>query len=120
VTRPSILVVEDDEAIRGVLEAALVAEGYEVLIAKDGRSALELATRRTPALILLDLRLPGMDGSEFARAYHQLPGRHAPTIVLSAAPDARERASELGVRAFVAKPFDLDQLILLVERYLAG
>ena len=117
-TRPSVLVVEDDASIRGVLQAALAAEGCEVLIAKDGASALDLAARRAPALILLDLRLPGMDGSEFARAYHQLPGRHAPTIVLSAAPDARELASELGVEAFVPKPFDLDDLMRLVERYL--
>ncbi len=117
-TRPSVLVVEDDASIRGVLQAALAAEGCEVLIAKDGRSALELATHRAPALILLDLRLPGMDGFEFSRAYHQLPGRHAPTIVVSAAPDARELASELGVEAFVPKPFDLDDLIRLIDRYL--
>ncbi|MDQ3870456.1 MAG: response regulator [Chloroflexota bacterium] len=117
VARPCVLVVEDDDSIRALLEAALSGEGYEVVAARDGRAALELASRRRPGLILLDLRLPGMDGTEFVHAYRQLPGRHAPTIVLSASPGAGEHASELGADAFIPKPFDVDEVIRLVDRY---
>lgn len=112
-----VLVLDDDKAIRELLEDALSARGYEVVLARDARSALEQIAHNPPALILLDLRLRGMDGAEFARAYRRFPGRHAPTIVVSAADDAAAQARELGAQAHLRKPFDVDELIGLVERY---
>jgi CheY-like chemotaxis protein len=115
--RGPILVVDDDDAVRGALDAALSGEGYEVLTARDGSAALEVAATHPLALILLDIRMPGMSGPEFAQAYRRVPGPRAPTVVLSAAGDAGAWARIIGAQAHLGKPFDLDELLRLVERY---
>ncbi len=118
-----VLIVEDDEVIRSLLRSALAEEGCNVLVAADGGTALRLATLHRPGVILLDVRLPGMDGVDFARAYRQTPGPHAPIIVLTAmgAADDAVRSVELArADGFVAKPFDLDVLVEIVRHALAG
>ena len=67
--RKQILIVDDDQEIREMLEITLIEEGYEVLSASDGEAALALLERNRPNLILLDMRMPVMDGWGFARAY---------------------------------------------------
>ncbi len=118
-----VLIVEDDEVIRSLLRSALAEEGCEVLVAADGGTALRLATLHRPSVILLDVRLPGMDGVDFARTYRQTPGPHAAIIVLTAmgAADEAVRSVELAnADGFVAKPFDLDVLFEIVRHALAG
>lgn len=112
-----VLIVEDDESIRQFLEMALRDDGYSVASATDGASALDAISRFVPSVILLDLRMPGIDGWSFARAYRKLPGPHAPIVVLTAARDAAEHALQIEADGFLAKPFDLWELLQIVRRF---
>lgn len=117
--RRLILVVEDDEAILRSVEQILTDEGYAVALAFNGRDALEQVRMSAPRLILLDMKMPVMDGWAFAAAYRQLPGPHAPIVALTAAHDSRARAAEIAAAGYIAKPFDLDKLLDLVRRFTA-
>lgn len=113
---PPILVVDDEESLRELLVEALAAEGYSSLAVPHGAAALELLREVRPGLIVLDLRMPIMDGWTFARSYLAAPGPHAPIVVLTAAPDPPGAAAELGADAALAKPFALDDLLSVVEK----
>lgn len=119
VDRRLILVVEDDEAILRSIEQILSDEGYAVAATINGREALEQVRKTAPRLILLDMKMPVMDGWAFAAAYRQLPGPHAPIIALTAAHDSRARAAEIAAADYIAKPFDLDKLLDLVRRFIS-
>jgi two-component system chemotaxis response regulator CheY len=112
-----ILIVEDDEVISQTLEFVLVEEGYAVVLAANGKEALTRVEVQPPRLILLDMKMPVMDGWAFAAAYRERPGPHAPILVMTAARDTRSRAAEIGADGFIAKPFDLDALLDLVRRH---
>ena len=115
-----ILVVDDDEPLRRLLFWTLTDEGYAVLAAADGAVALALVHAEPPGLNLLDMRMPVMDGWEFARRYRARPGPHAPIICVTAAPDAAAvaaRGAQIGAVASLSKPFDLEELLALVRRY---
>jgi CheY-like chemotaxis protein len=112
-----VLVVDDDPDILEFVSMALEDEGYNVVSAPHGAAALERLEAAPPDVILLDMRMPVMDGWEFARAYRQRPGPHAPIIVLTAAHDAAERASQIQAEAFLGKPFEIDDLLNSVERF---
>jgi CheY-like chemotaxis protein len=112
-----ILVVEDDDAIREFVREVLVDEGYPTLTAPNGSAALNVVRHTPPALILLDLRMPGMDGWEFLDRYHQLPAPHAPVIVCTTASDADLRAAPVEALSVITKPFDLDYLLRLVQQH---
>ncbi len=113
-----VLVVDDDDSIRDFVSTALGYEGYDVVAASDGATALAALDRSlAPSVILLDMRMPVMDGWEFSRAYRERPGAHAPIVVLTAARDAAEYATEIGAEGFLAKPFDLDELLRTVARH---
>jgi CheY-like chemotaxis protein len=119
-SRP-ILVVEDDESLRRVLFWTLTEEGYSVMEASDGAVALARVREAAPSLILLDMRMPVLDGWEFARRYRAGPGPHAPIVCVTAAADAAAvaaRGAQVGAVASLSKPFDLDDLLALVRRYL--
>lgn len=116
-----VLVVEDDSTIRDLVTQALGDEGYLALGAPDGAAALALLGRPgapPPRAILLDVKMPGMDGHEFAARYHRLPGPPAPLIVFTAAGglQAAMAAEQLGASGFVTKPFELDTLLAVVAR----
>jgi len=115
---PYVLVVDDDPAIRGLLADALREEGYTVDLAAHGREALEAMRARRPATVVLDLMMPVMDGFTFIEACHkERLCVDVPIVVISAVEDALNRISELPVRASVAKPFDLDDLLRVVGRF---
>ena len=114
-----ILVVEDDADIRALVADVLTGAGHAVAAAPDGRAALALAAARPPDLILLDMHMPAVDGWEFARRYRAGPPPHAPIVVLTATTHASRRAAEVGAAGFLGKPFDVGQLVALVERYAA-
>lgn len=118
--RRRVLVVDDDDTYREMIEAALGDEGYDVGSAPGGAAALELAARFKPHLILLDLRMAGKDGHAFAKAYRRTPGRRAAIAVVTAARDAEAAAQAMGAHAFLAKPFDLGELLNLVARHAGG
>jgi CheY-like chemotaxis protein len=112
-----ILLVDDDATSRSLVTEALGDEGYQVVTAADGAAALEIVASRRPCVILLDMRMPGMDGWAFAGAYRRRPGPHAPIVVCSAAADARQRAAEIEAAGHLAKPFGLDALLAVAQRY---
>jgi|SRR5687768_5198506 len=106
-----VLVIDDDPDIRQILVYALHDDGYEVDEAVDGKAAMDLVSRRHPDIILLDMRMPGMDGWEFAKLYNERYKGRAPIIVITAAPDSAQRGSDVNAAGYVSKPFDLDILL---------
>jgi CheY-like chemotaxis protein len=94
-----VLVVDDDAGICEVVAMAVSAIGYEVVSVGDGAAALERLATSQPAVILLDMRMPTMDGWAFAQAYEHLPEPHAPVIVMTAAHDAATLAGEIKAAA---------------------
>jgi CheY-like chemotaxis protein len=115
--RPSILVVEDDRDLLALMEMILCDAGHRVRTATDGRAALARVAEEMPALILLDMRMPVMNGWDFAREFRARHGRAAPIVVVTAAENARRRADEIGADGWLAKPFDLDDVLTLAARY---
>jgi two-component system cell cycle response regulator DivK len=105
-----ILIVEDDPAIRKLIAELLTAEGQEVLLEEDGQTGVELAITHRPRLILMDLRLPRMDGEQAIRRLKQDPiTRNIPIIAMSAE-RRRLNSGLLPADGFLPKPFDLDTL----------
>lgn len=97
---------------------ALEEDGHEVLTASEGESALAMIPDAAPDVILLDTRMPVMDGREFARKYQELSRDRAPLIVLTAIEDPESTAAEIGADSYLPKPFDLSDLTEVVNRYL--
>lgn len=115
----AVLVVEDDPDLRQMMELMLDSLGYRVLAAADGREALAKVAQQMPGLILLDMRMPVMDGWEFAREFRARYDHRAPIVVVTAARDARQRADDIAAEGHLDKPFDLDDLVRVVEQHLA-
>ena len=113
---PRVLVVDDDATIREMLEMMLDSEGYEVVTAQHGAAAFALLDQFKPHVILLDMKMPVLDGWAFLEQYRRRPGAKAPVVVLTAAQDDSRRASEVGADAYVAKPFAIDDLIRVLDR----
>lgn len=114
-----VLVVDDDTSILDTVSSILVAEGYQVMAAGGGEEALTLVRSWHPTLVLLDMRMPVMDGWAVARSLHE-SGSRVPIIVMTAAESAKRWAEEIGAAGHLAKPFGLDELIACVERYQDG
>ena len=112
----TVLIAEDDEAIRDGLSMSLEIEGYRVLTAADGRAALELLpTLESPCLLLLDLLMPVMNGWELLEAKNANPALAGiPVVVLSS---ADEKQPLPGVAAFVPKPYQLDKVIGAIRQF---
>ena len=111
-----VLVVDDDEGVRAVMASALEDDGWEVATATNGRSALETLRSQRPGVIILDLRMPVMDGLTFADHYREFPEPRAPFILISAT------VSEAAIRATGAvtglrKPIDLNVLLDTVREH---
>lgn len=106
-----VLVIDDDPTIRQIVALVLGDEGHEVIEAPDGEIALRQISVRQPDVILLDMKMPGMDGWEFSRNYRERFEQHAPIIVFTAARDAARRSSDVGADAYLSKPFDIDDLV---------
>ena len=113
-----ILVVDDDPDLREFLRLMLTSMGFEVTSAANGREALAVMDGHDPDLILLDMKMPIMNGWEFCRA---LEGRDArpPIVVLTAAPDPAARAAEARADGWLGKPFEYDELEATVRRFAA-
>jgi DNA-binding response OmpR family regulator len=115
-TGQDILVVDDDDDIRGLLLHALSYHGYEVRIAADGQEALESIGRRLPDLILLDLKMPRMDGYEVIRRLKANDAtRPVPIIVITASPVDKERDKVrvlgMGATQYITKPLSIEALV---------
>jgi CheY-like chemotaxis protein len=114
-TNVPVLVVDDDPSILRVVAEILDMEGYAVETAPNGAEALKMIERRRPSVVLLDMRMPVMDGWGFARALKE-KDLCVPIVVMTAARNAREWAEEIGAKRYVAKPFEVDELIGAIEQ----
>jgi CheY-like chemotaxis protein len=111
-----VLVVDDDTSILDTVSAILSGEGYDVVSAATGQEALDAVARKPPVVILLDMRMPIMDGWAVARALRE-KGIAIPIVVMTAAESAKRWADEVGAEGYLAKPFGLDDLLAAVERF---
>ena len=113
-----ILIVEDDLEIQTSLKTFLESENYEVYTADNGFKALELITKiGMPHLILLDMKMPVMDGWQFALEFINKHDHFSPIVVMTAAADAEKRAKDISAIGWVGKPFDLDYLLETIKKY---
>lgn len=113
-----ILVIEDDVDIRNSLKVILEGEGYAVLTAENGFDAMEiLKTSKIPNLILLDMKMPVMNGWEFAIEFLSKHDHLSPIVVMTAAANAEKRAGEISAIGWLSKPFELDEMLKMVKKY---
>ena len=116
------LVVEDFEDSRFMMRRLLEMAGYEVLEASDGEQAVQMAVEAKPALILMDLSLPKLDGLAATREIRQKKGlKRIPIVAVSAhdSPESRTEALQAGCDEYVTKPIDFDHLHSLLQRFVS-
>ena len=120
---PTVMVVDDSLTVRRVTSRLLEREGYQVVTAKDGVEALERVRETLPAVMLVDIEMPRMDGFDLARNLGADPRtRNIPIIVISSrtAGKHREQAESLGIKHFLGKPYPESELLQLVSRYVTA
>jgi len=115
-----VLIVEDDEDLRQIVQWVLEDEGFMVETAKDGREALDRAMARKPSLVLLDMALPIIDGYGVAAGLHETYGDTITILTMTADGHAAEKAKRVGAIGYVSKPFELDTLVNSVRGALEG
>ena len=117
----SILIIDDDESIRGLLRLHLSAAGYEVHSAPDAIEAGYLVLRSPPDLIICDINMPHMDGFEFIAALKAdttIP--RMPVIFLTSYDEGDDRGKELGAVGYLTKPVRADKLLQMVAKHVPG
>lgn len=112
-----ILVVEDDIPLARLMDALLVSEGYRVRTVHDGFAALDTIQQESPALVLLDLTLPRMDGWDVLERVRAL-ANPPPVALLTGHASVATRARDAGAATLVQKPFDIDELLQIVATLL--
>ena len=120
---PRILLVEDNEMNRDMLSRRLQRKGYQVVLAVDGQSGVEMAQTQAPDLILMDMSLPVLDGWEATRRLKaDAATQHIPVIALTAHAMSgdREKALEAGCNDYDTKPVELPRLLGKIEALLSG
>ena len=119
---PKVLLIDDDPHLQEILTKVLVNNEFEIVIADDGTSGLQLAKQHRPDVIVLDIIMPGMDGFEVAeRLRRDRTLAHIPIMVLTAyaATFARRSAAKAGVEEFVTKPFSIDDFLTRLKAMMA-
>jgi CheY-like chemotaxis protein len=117
-SRPLILVVDDDAPILLLMQNVLREYGFDSIAANSGPRALEEARRRTPDLILLDRHMPGMSGDDVLRALRgDGPLASVPVLILSGEPMGSGQLQSLGATGAVLKPFDVGELVETIRMY---
>jgi len=117
--RAKVLVADDERQIRDLLSEFLTSEGYEVLLASDGEEATGLAEREYPDVILLDVKMPGIDGIEVCKRLKAEPKtQFIPVIMITGYVDNKMAAIEAGADDFVNKPIDLVELAVRLKSIL--
>lgn len=114
-----ILIVDDQFGIRILLNEVLQKEGYETYQAANGVQALEIVTKHAPDLVLLDMKIPGMDGIEILKRMKVID-KDIRVIIMTAYGelDMIQEAKDLGAMTHFAKPFDIDDIRGAVKKYL--
>jgi CheY-like chemotaxis protein len=112
-----VLVVDDDPDMVAIIRIMLDDSGYQVRCARNGKEALESVAEKMPAVVLLDMLMPVMDGWQCARELRARYGRRVPIVVVTAAEHAGARAEQVGGDEVLAKPFEMAELLRIVARY---
>ncbi|MEX1365886.1 MAG: response regulator [Nannocystaceae bacterium] len=116
-----VLVVDDDSGARQAMKDLLEEEGYDVMVAEDGRQALERINGRVPALLVTDLEMPEINGERLIGEVHErFPSMPILVITSRLVIDARREADRLGVSGFLNKPIDLEVLLDEVKTALSA
>jgi DNA-binding response OmpR family regulator len=115
---PTVLVADDDEDLCTLLKTNLEADGFVVLVAGDGRRALELIESEKPDVVLLDIMMPVLDGYGVLERLSKDPHQRTKVILITAKASSRDRLQgwELGADEYVTKPFDLNSLLKRVRK----
>lgn len=111
-----ILIVEDDPSIRQLMLDTLEQDGFEVVGAADGERAIALAEERRPAVVILDVGLPVMDGPSVADRIRDRYGSEVPFVVVTASNGIEKAAARIGTARYLAKPFDVSDLMNAVRQ----
>src|SRR4030095_4749469 len=115
----NVLIVESEEDVtQSIRESLAVQNGYTVSTAKDGISALLAVGRERPDLMIIDVKIPGVDGLEVCRQIKSDPKSHTAVIAIGNQPDVAGNAAIAGADAFLPKPLDIDALMSQVKRLL--
>jgi len=110
-----VLIVDNDSELRRVLSEGLFEAGFRVACAANGLQAIHAIAREQPAVVLLDMHMPMLDGVGFVQRLAEF-GRQATIIVMSGFPISHDQLERMGARAFIAKPFDLDEVVGRIRR----
>lgn len=114
-----VLIVDDEEGFRDGVADLLGMEGYDVSVARDAVEAVRVLPVFRPEVILLDLRMPHLDGEAFLRGMTGLPASsRVPVVLISAKEDLAQVASRTGAAGYLSKPFEAPQLLSLLEKVL--
>ncbi len=113
-----VLIVDDDPETLAVERQLLSESGFRVVEARDGAEALRVVQEDPPALVVLDVQMPGMDGPSFAREL-RMALRRVPLVILTGVADPRHEADRCNAEAYLAKPFDAQELVSVVRRFAA-
>jgi len=118
VQKSRVLIIDDEAGIRSILSTLLRGNGYEVQVAESGESGLELYAQFMPAVILLDLKMPGVDGLEVMKTLHGRLKADCKTIIMTAHGEVRSavEAMKRGAFDYLEKPFDNDELLATISR----
>jgi CheY-like chemotaxis protein len=115
---PLVLIVEDDRSLRDMLADLLDGSGYRTVTANDGAAGLDTLRRVAPDLVLLDVTMPVMDGLTFLRRRSDEACQPTVPVVVMSAQQCESEARTLGARQFISKPFNLDDLLCVIDRCL--
>lgn len=114
-----VMLIDDEPDILGFMEMALEEEGYQVTSVTSAIEALQSLREVQPELILLDAKMPAMNGQQFLAILRERDDVRVPVVLMTAARIQPHEVAELGAQGFLAKPFDLDDLLACVEKHLA-
>ena len=115
-----VLVVDDEGSVRELFNSFLTSQGYEVILAPSGVEAFELARTESPNAILLDWKMPGIDGLEVCRRLRaEEKTRYIPIIIITGFGVTHERATNAGADDLINKPFDLTELAVRIKSVLS-
>jgi chemosensory pili system protein ChpA (sensor histidine kinase/response regulator) len=117
--RPRPVLIVDDDIETLAAERQLLAEsGFRVVEARDGAEALVVVQEDPPAVVVLDIQMPGMDGPSFARSLRKAL-RRVPLVILTGVPDPKHEADRCNAEAYLSKPFDAQELVNVIRRFAA-
>ncbi len=118
--KKKILIVDDDKTILYILRRFFIGEGYEVLVARNGLEALERLRAENPALVLTDMKMPSLSGTDLIKSIRQSM-KGVRIVAMTAYPHLYpEKRNENEVDAYFRKPFDINEMLSSIERILGG